>query len=76
MPGRLKAKIALDTGASSGIGLAVAQRFAREGAFVFVTGRRKTELERAAKLIVAESAAIQADVANLADPPKKESDGD
>jgi NAD(P)-dependent dehydrogenase (short-subunit alcohol dehydrogenase family) len=67
MPGKLEAKIALITGGSSGIGLAVAQRFAREGAFVFVTGRRKTELEKAAKLIGPEPAAIQADVANLAD---------
>jgi NAD(P)-dependent dehydrogenase (short-subunit alcohol dehydrogenase family) len=70
MPGKLEAKIALVTGGSSGIGLAVAQRFAREGAFVFVTGRRRTELEKAAKLIGAESAAIQADVASLADLDK------
>jgi len=46
MPGTLEAKIELVTGGSSGIGLAVAQRFAREGAFVFVTGRRKNELEK------------------------------
>jgi NAD(P)-dependent dehydrogenase (short-subunit alcohol dehydrogenase family) len=70
MPGKLEAKIALITGGSSGIGLAVAQRFSREGAFVFVTGRRKTELEKAAKLIGPESAAIQADLANLADLDK------
>jgi NAD(P)-dependent dehydrogenase (short-subunit alcohol dehydrogenase family) len=70
MPGTLEAKIELVTGGSSGIGLAVAQRFAREGAFVFVTGRRKNELEKAAKLIAPESAAIQADVANLADLDK------
>jgi NAD(P)-dependent dehydrogenase (short-subunit alcohol dehydrogenase family) len=67
MSGKLEAKIALITGGSSGIGLAVARRFAREGAFVFITGRRKTELEKAAKLIGPEPAAIQADVANLAD---------
>jgi NAD(P)-dependent dehydrogenase (short-subunit alcohol dehydrogenase family) len=67
MPRKLEAKIALVTGGSSGIGRAVAQRFAREGAFVFVTGRRKTELEKAAKLIGPEPAAIQADVANLTD---------
>jgi hypothetical protein len=70
MPGKLEARIALVTGGSSGIGLAVAQRFAREGAFVFVTGRRKNELEKAAKLIGPESAAIQADVSNLADLDK------
>ncbi len=70
MPGKLEARIALVTGGSSGIGLAVAQRFAREGAFVFVTGRRKNELEKAAELIGPESAAIQADVSNLADLDK------
>jgi len=70
IPGKLEARIALVTGGSSGIGLAVAQRFAREGAFVFVTGRRKNELEKAAELIGPESAAIQADVSNLADLDK------
>jgi len=67
MPGKLEAKIALITGGSSGSGLAVARRFAREGAFVFITGRRKPELEKAAKLIGPEPAAIQADEANIAD---------
>lgn len=70
MPGKLEAKIALITGGNSGIGLAIAQRFTREGAFVFVTGRRKSELEKAGRLIGPESAAIQADVANLADLDK------
>lgn len=66
MPGKLEAKIALITGGSSGIGLAIARRFARKGAFVFIPGRRKIELEKAAKLIGPEPAAIQTDVANLA----------
>jgi NAD(P)-dependent dehydrogenase (short-subunit alcohol dehydrogenase family) len=70
MSAKLDGKVALVTGGSSGIGLAVARRFAREGAFVFVTGRRKAELEKAAKLIGPEPAAIQADVANLADLDK------
>jgi len=70
MSAKLDSKVALVTGGSSGIGLAVARRFAREGAFVFVTGRRKAELEKAAKLIGPEPAAIQADVANLADLDK------
>ena len=37
----LDGKIAVVTGGSSGIGLAIAQRFVKEGAYVFVTGRRQ-----------------------------------
>jgi len=67
MSAKLDGKIALVTGGNSGIGLAIAKRFAREGAFVFITGRRKNELEKAAKLNGPEPAAIQADVSNLSD---------
>ncbi|MCW2871252.1 SDR family NAD(P)-dependent oxidoreductase, partial [Actinacidiphila oryziradicis] len=42
-------KTALVTGASSGIGRAIARRFADDGARVYLTGRRKDELEAAAK---------------------------
>ena len=66
VPRKLDGKIALVTGGSSGIGLAIAQHFARAGVFVFITGRRKRELEKAAKLIRPDAAVIQADVANLA----------
>jgi short chain dehydrogenase len=45
MPGRLEAKIALVTGGSSGIGLAIAQRFAREGAFVLSPDGGKLSLK-------------------------------
>jgi NAD(P)-dependent dehydrogenase (short-subunit alcohol dehydrogenase family) len=38
--GRLEGKVAVPTGANSGIGLATAKRFAREGARLFITGRR------------------------------------
>jgi NAD(P)-dependent dehydrogenase (short-subunit alcohol dehydrogenase family) len=45
MPQKLSGKIALVTGGSSGIGLATAKRFVSEGAYVFITGRRQTELD-------------------------------
>jgi NAD(P)-dependent dehydrogenase (short-subunit alcohol dehydrogenase family) len=48
---RLDGKIAVITGGSSGIGLATAQRFVEEGAEVYITGRRQTELDKATALI-------------------------
>ncbi|MBQ0850705.1 SDR family NAD(P)-dependent oxidoreductase [Streptomyces sp. NPDC057621] len=49
--GQLEGKTAVVTGGSTGIGLATAVRLADEGAYVFVTGRRETELEAAVKAI-------------------------
>ncbi len=60
-------KIAVITGGNSGIGLATAQRLANEGAYVFITGRRQSELDAAVKLIGKNVTAVQGDVANLAD---------
>jgi NAD(P)-dependent dehydrogenase (short-subunit alcohol dehydrogenase family) len=65
--GRLDGKIAVITGGNSGIGLATAQRFVNEGAYVFITGRRQSELDAAVKLIGKNVKAVQGDVANLAD---------
>jgi NAD(P)-dependent dehydrogenase (short-subunit alcohol dehydrogenase family) len=45
--GKLNGKIAVITGGSSGIGLATAERFVKEGAYVFITGRRQAELDKA-----------------------------
>jgi NAD(P)-dependent dehydrogenase (short-subunit alcohol dehydrogenase family) len=64
---KLEGKIALVTGANSGIGLASAKRFVREGAYVFITGRRDRELAAAVREIGRKVIGVQGDVANLAD---------
>jgi NAD(P)-dependent dehydrogenase (short-subunit alcohol dehydrogenase family) len=64
---RLGGKIALVTGGNSGIGLATAKQFVRESAYVFITGRRKAELDAAAKEIGRNVTGVQGDVSNLAD---------
>jgi NAD(P)-dependent dehydrogenase (short-subunit alcohol dehydrogenase family) len=64
---RLQGKVALITGGSSGLGLATAQRFVKEGAFVYITGRRQNELDIAAALIGDGVATIRGDVQNLQD---------
>lgn len=65
--GKLKDKIAVVTGGSSGIGLAAATRFAEEGATVYITGRRQTELDAAAAQIGHGAVAIQTDISRLED---------
>ena len=65
--GKLEGKIALVTGGNSGIGLATAKQFVREGAYVFITGRRKAELDAAVKEIGKNVTGVQGDVSNLAD---------
>jgi NAD(P)-dependent dehydrogenase (short-subunit alcohol dehydrogenase family) len=67
IPKRLDGKIAVITGGNSGIGLATAQRFVQEGAFVFITGRRQDELDKAVKQIGKNVTGVQGDVSNLAD---------
>jgi len=64
---RLNGKIAVITCGSSGIGLATAKRFVEEGAYVFITGRRAGELERAKREIGRNVTVVQGDVANLDD---------
>jgi NAD(P)-dependent dehydrogenase (short-subunit alcohol dehydrogenase family) len=65
--GKLEGKVALVTGANSGIGLATAKRFVSEGAHVFITGRRDRELAAAAQEIGTHVTAVPGDVANLGD---------
>lgn len=64
---KLEGKVAVITGGNSGIGLATAKRFVAEGAYVFVTGRRQTELNVAVRDIGKNVTDIQGDVSNLAD---------
>jgi NAD(P)-dependent dehydrogenase (short-subunit alcohol dehydrogenase family) len=67
MSKKLEGKIALITGGSAGIGLATAKQFVEEGAYVYIVGRRKPELEAAVASIGSNVTAIQGDVTNLAD---------
>ena len=70
---KLEGKVALITGGSSGMGLATAQRFVDEGAYVFITGRRQNEVDSAVKQIGKNNnnnnnvTGVQGDVSNLAD---------
>ena len=64
---KLEGKVAVITGGNSGIGLATAQLFVTEGAYVFITGRRQTELDDAVKKIGDNVTGVQGDMSNLAD---------
>jgi NAD(P)-dependent dehydrogenase (short-subunit alcohol dehydrogenase family) len=64
---KLQGKIAVITGGSSGIGLATAQLFVQEGAFVFITGRRQRELDEAVEKVGNNVIGVQGDMSNLAD---------
>jgi NAD(P)-dependent dehydrogenase (short-subunit alcohol dehydrogenase family) len=64
--GNLHWKLAVITGGTQGIGLATAKLFAREGAYVFITGRRQKELDEAVASIGNNVTGVQGDVANLA----------
>lgn len=64
---KLQGKVAVITGGSSGIGLATAKRFVAEGAYVFITGRRQSELNVAIAEIGTNVTGVQGDVANLDD---------
>jgi len=65
--GKLEGKVAVITAATSGMALATAKLFVEEGAYVFITGRRKEKLDEAVKLIGRNVTGVQGDAANLAD---------
>lgn len=70
MSQKLAGKIAVITGGSSGIGLATAKRFVNEGAYVFITGRRQSELDASVSEIGHDVTGVQGDVSKLADIDK------
>ena len=67
MTGILDGKVAVVTGGTSGIGLAIAQRFSGEGARVFLTGRRQETIDSAVAQIEGDATGLRADAASVAD---------
>jgi len=65
--GKLEGKVAVITGATSGMALATAKLFVAEGAYVFITGRRQQQLDAAVKAIGRNVTGVQGDAGNLAD---------
>src|SRR5258708_12470405 len=63
---KLREKVAVITGATEGIGLAIAKLFVKEGAYVFITGRRQRELDEAVKTIGNNVTGAQGDAAKRA----------
>ena len=67
MTGKLTDKIAVVIGGSSGIGLGIANCFAQEGAHVFITGGRQSQLDEAVAMIGGDAAGLRGDTTSLAD---------
>ncbi|SFL43158.1 NAD(P)-dependent dehydrogenase, short-chain alcohol dehydrogenase family [Gracilibacillus orientalis] len=68
--GKFEGKIALVTGGTSGIGLATAQKFVSEGAYVYIIGRRQNELDKAVNQIGKNVTGVQGDISKLEDLDK------
>lgn len=67
MSKKLENRVAVITGATSGMALATAKLFVEEGAYVFVTGRRQEKLDKAVKEIGKNVTGVQGDAGNLSD---------
>ncbi len=65
--GKLEGKVAVVTGGNSGIGLATAKEFRREGARVVITGRDARTLEEASREIGGDVLALRSDASSLKD---------
>jgi NAD(P)-dependent dehydrogenase (short-subunit alcohol dehydrogenase family) len=65
--GKLAGRVAVITGANSGIGLASPTRFAEEGAKVFMTGRRQAQLDEAVRSVGRGAVGVRGDIAKGAD---------
>jgi len=68
MSKKLEGKVAVVTGGNSGIGLATSKAFVREGAYVFITGRREAELANAVKEIGPNVKGIPGDISKAGGP--------
>jgi NAD(P)-dependent dehydrogenase (short-subunit alcohol dehydrogenase family) len=64
---RLDGKVSLVTGGTSGIGLATANALAKEGAHVYISGRRERELATAVQQIGKSATGVRGDVSNAQD---------
>ncbi len=64
---KLQNKVAVITGANSGIGLATAKLYLQEGAKVVLSGRRQEALDEAAKALEGDFITVKADVAKAED---------
>src|SRR6202035_320161 len=64
---KLQGKLAVITGGTTGIGLAAAKLFVKEGAYVFITGRRQKELDEAVQAIGRNVTGVRGDIARLTD---------
>ena len=64
---KLEGRVAVITGGTTGIGLATARLFVKEGAYVYITGRRQKELDEAVQTIGHNVTGIQGDVAQMSD---------